>query len=234
MSASGLWTVVGGADRGGIIVRAERGLDSSVAGQRLATGAKVKGLECFEGRMRYELLEGQGPSEGWVTVSLKDKDLLVRVQEVTGEKEADSEDSTSDGDSQNAPYVTSGDSDRESPKAMILNLAYAEANMSNMRVKIDFTSFKWATSTWQNGLSSDKISKDEKANLTNTMVSAESLRSYASCWSSSPRQIILQTCPPVQEALRLYNAKFGESRDGSRQSYNRKDRHGRQVFVRLR
>jgi len=153
MSASGLWTVVGGADRGGIIVRAERGLDSSVAAQRLATGAKVKGLECFEGRMRYELLEGQGPSEGWVTVSLKDKDLLVRVQEAKGEKEADSEDSTSDGDSQNAPYVTSGDSDRESPK---------------------------------NGLSSGKISKDEK------------------------------------EALRLYNAKFGESRDGSRQSYNRK------------
>ena len=33
-----------------------------------------QGLECFEGRMRYELLEGQGPSEGWVTVSLKDKD----------------------------------------------------------------------------------------------------------------------------------------------------------------
>ena len=24
--------------------------------------------------MRYELLEGEGPSEGWVTVSLKDKD----------------------------------------------------------------------------------------------------------------------------------------------------------------
>ncbi|OLP96686.1 hypothetical protein AK812_SmicGene21056 [Symbiodinium microadriaticum] len=154
MSASGLWTVVGGAERGGIIVRAERGLDSSVAAQRLATGAKVKGLECFEGRMRYELLEGEGPSEGWVTVSLKDKDLLVRLQDVKGEKEADaSEDSTSDGDSQNAPYVTSGDSDRESPK---------------------------------NGLLSDKISKDEK------------------------------------EALRLYNAKFGESRDGSRQSYNRK------------
>ena len=37
-------------------------------------GDRAKGLECFEGRLHYELIEGQGPSRGWVTISLKDKD----------------------------------------------------------------------------------------------------------------------------------------------------------------
>ena len=40
----GLWTVVGGADRGGIIVRSERELGSDAVA-RLSTGALVPALE---------------------------------------------------------------------------------------------------------------------------------------------------------------------------------------------
>ena len=40
--------------------------------------AKVKGLECSEGRLRYELVDGAGPNSGWITMTLKDKDLVVK------------------------------------------------------------------------------------------------------------------------------------------------------------
>ncbi|CAJ1381273.1 unnamed protein product [Effrenium voratum] len=95
MSDLGLWTVVGGADKGGIIVRAERELGSSAVA-RLSTGAVVKGLECHEGRMFYELVQGQGPAKGWVTMSLKGKELLVK-----GVEESTSEGSTSGSESPN-------------------------------------------------------------------------------------------------------------------------------------
>eukprot|EP00913_Durusdinium_trenchii_P010730 g10066.t1 len=78
MSDLGLFTVVGGADRGGIIVRSDRELGSDAVA-RLATGAVVKGLECHEGRMLYELVQGNGPTKGWVTMNLRGKDLLVKA-----------------------------------------------------------------------------------------------------------------------------------------------------------
>ena len=74
-----IWEVVGGADKGGIIVRDSCDLASSILSNRLATGAKVKGLDFTDGRLYYELVSGTGPLKGWVTVNLKGKDLLVKV-----------------------------------------------------------------------------------------------------------------------------------------------------------
>jgi len=103
MSDLGLFRVVGGADRGGIIVRSERELGSDAVA-RLSAGALVKGLECHEGRLLYELVQGDGPSKGWVTMNLRGKDLLVKASTVT------SEESTAEG---------STDSDPDSPKALV-------------------------------------------------------------------------------------------------------------------
>eukprot|EP00931_Biecheleriopsis_adriatica_P086789 TRINITY_DN6137_c0_g1_i1.p1 TRINITY_DN6137_c0_g1~~TRINITY_DN6137_c0_g1_i1.p1 ORF type:complete len:1079 (+),score=262.27 TRINITY_DN6137_c0_g1_i1:107-3238(+) len=117
MSELGSWMVVGGADRGGIIVRTECELGSPIAPQRLATGSIVKGLECHEGRLHYDLVQGQGPAKGWVTLNLRGKDLLCRMEiraPVIEEKPLPaSEESTSDGDHHQASNSDSGSSELE-------------------------------------------------------------------------------------------------------------------------
>jgi len=70
------WEVVGGADKGGIVVRASRELTSEQLPQKLATASRVAQLARVGDRLHYRLVEGQGPEEGWVSVKLKDKELL--------------------------------------------------------------------------------------------------------------------------------------------------------------
>jgi len=77
---AGLWEVVGGGDRGGIVVREGPEVGSAQAEARLETGALVRELELVGSRLRYRCIVGQGPEEGWVSVHLQGgKDLLTRV-----------------------------------------------------------------------------------------------------------------------------------------------------------
>ncbi|CAK9112784.1 Uncharacterized protein SCF082_LOCUS52291 [Durusdinium trenchii] len=151
MSDLGLFTVVGGADRGGIIVRSDRELGSDAVA-RLATGAVVKGLECHEGRMLYELVQGNGPTKGWVTMNLRGKDLLVKATNYPCEE------STTEG--------SATESDRDSPKAQVEAEVEAQVQESDEQ--------------------SEKITADEG------------------------------------EALRQYESKFNQARDGIHAGYNRK------------
>jgi len=73
------WEVVGGADKGGILVRTGQGTTSEQLTERLATGALVEEVELAGERLQYKKLTGSGPESGWVSVSLKDKALLVRA-----------------------------------------------------------------------------------------------------------------------------------------------------------
>lgn len=75
------WKVVGGADKGGITVRGGVKLTSTEFPLKLATGSIILQKERSGERLRYGLLEGKGPPEGWVSVRLKDKALLEPVQE---------------------------------------------------------------------------------------------------------------------------------------------------------
>eukprot|EP00930_Biecheleria_cincta_P001324 TRINITY_DN102459_c0_g1_i1.p1 TRINITY_DN102459_c0_g1~~TRINITY_DN102459_c0_g1_i1.p1 ORF type:complete len:462 (+),score=93.72 TRINITY_DN102459_c0_g1_i1:80-1465(+) len=73
-----VWKVVGGGDKGGILVRVGKDLNSAQDSIRLATDSIVREL-AFEGeRLHYQLLQGTGPAQGWVSVRLKDKELLVK------------------------------------------------------------------------------------------------------------------------------------------------------------
>ena len=71
------WAVTGGGE-GGILVRTGRDIASAQAG-RLSTGAIVSQVALEGNRLCYELLTGGGPATGWVSIRVKDKDLLVRV-----------------------------------------------------------------------------------------------------------------------------------------------------------
>eukprot|EP00930_Biecheleria_cincta_P040213 TRINITY_DN2756_c0_g2_i2.p1 TRINITY_DN2756_c0_g2~~TRINITY_DN2756_c0_g2_i2.p1 ORF type:complete len:1138 (+),score=237.20 TRINITY_DN2756_c0_g2_i2:59-3472(+) len=78
-----LWQVVGGGERGGIVVRTECDLNSAQEDARLANESVVRELALHDSRLHYELVCGTGPAKGWVTTRLRDKDLLVkhRVEE---------------------------------------------------------------------------------------------------------------------------------------------------------
>jgi len=73
------WEVVGGGDKGGILIREGEGLASAQTKDRLSTGAIVQELELKGERLYYLLLQGTGPVIGWASIKLKDKDLLVKT-----------------------------------------------------------------------------------------------------------------------------------------------------------
>ncbi|CAJ1448692.1 unnamed protein product, partial [Effrenium voratum] len=74
-----MWEIVGGADKGGIIVRDGETTKSNQLDDRLSTGALVEELELKGERLCYKLVSGTGPAVGWVSIKLKDKDLAVKT-----------------------------------------------------------------------------------------------------------------------------------------------------------
>merc|ERR1712186_249543 len=73
------WEVIGGGDKGGILIR-EGPTPGSKQLQRLATGATVEELELRGDKLHFKRITGEGPDEGWATIKLPDKDLLVRIE----------------------------------------------------------------------------------------------------------------------------------------------------------
>jgi len=76
---SQLWEVVGGADKGGIVVRAGQETTSKQEGERLSTGALVEEIELAGERLHYRKVRGGGPSVGWVSVRIPAKDLVIKT-----------------------------------------------------------------------------------------------------------------------------------------------------------
>lgn len=76
MEAEKRWCVVGGADKGGILVRQGQALSSPEADKRLGRGALVREVELAGERLCFQLLSGEGPETGWVSIKLKDKVLM--------------------------------------------------------------------------------------------------------------------------------------------------------------
>eukprot|EP00425_Heterocapsa_triquetra_P001566 CAMPEP_0195056692 /NCGR_PEP_ID=MMETSP0448-20130528/4977_1 /TAXON_ID=66468 /ORGANISM="Heterocapsa triquestra, Strain CCMP 448" /LENGTH=592 /DNA_ID=CAMNT_0040086533 /DNA_START=47 /DNA_END=1825 /DNA_ORIENTATION=+ len=77
-----LWRVVGGGDKGGIVVREGSSISSSAFSERLSTGSKIRELTLKGDRLQYELLTGAGPQQGWVSIQLAGgKELVVKYEE---------------------------------------------------------------------------------------------------------------------------------------------------------
>ncbi|CAE7212220.1 unnamed protein product [Symbiodinium natans] len=75
------WEVVGGGDKGGIVVRVGRHLSSAEHPSKLEKNSLVEEVARAGDRLKYRLLKGNGPEEGWVSVRLKEKVLLEPVNE---------------------------------------------------------------------------------------------------------------------------------------------------------
>eukprot|EP00440_Ansanella_granifera_P067391 gb/GFBE01073097.1/.p1 GENE.gb/GFBE01073097.1/~~gb/GFBE01073097.1/.p1 ORF type:complete len:388 (+),score=112.55 gb/GFBE01073097.1/:1-1164(+) len=82
------WEVVGGADKGGILVRKGQDLKSAQCDDRLSTGALVEELKLIGDRLNYKRLTGTGPEEGWVSIKISGKELLVKKESSTGSSAA--------------------------------------------------------------------------------------------------------------------------------------------------
>lgn len=78
VSVQAVWEVIGGADRGGILVRFGPQTSSPQLADRLATGAFIAELALEGERLQYRLLAGAGPGTGWVSTKLKEKVLVQR------------------------------------------------------------------------------------------------------------------------------------------------------------
>lgn len=78
-----LWEVVGGAEKGGIVVREGQALKSPEL-ERLATGSVLGELDRQGDRLKYCLLRGQGPLEGWVSFKVAGKELIQPCENVLG------------------------------------------------------------------------------------------------------------------------------------------------------
>jgi len=74
-----IWEVIGGQESGGILVRCGLELGSKPEAERLSFGALVEELSrTASGRMKYRRLTGRGPEAGWVSMTWKDRPLLMR------------------------------------------------------------------------------------------------------------------------------------------------------------
>eukprot|EP00440_Ansanella_granifera_P020893 gb/GFBE01022688.1/.p2 GENE.gb/GFBE01022688.1/~~gb/GFBE01022688.1/.p2 ORF type:complete len:381 (-),score=96.65 gb/GFBE01022688.1/:1-1143(-) len=102
------WEVVGGTDKGGILVREGQALGSKATTDRLSTGAVVEELQLVGDRLRYELTSGTGPKTGWVSVKISGKDLLVRKEDgpAVASSAAAAQDAAPAGD--DYPYMKGG------------------------------------------------------------------------------------------------------------------------------
>ena len=74
-----LWQVIGGAERGGIIVREECQVASRECSERLATGSIVQEEVTQGERLCYRLVDGSGQPRGWVSLTLQGRPLLRRL-----------------------------------------------------------------------------------------------------------------------------------------------------------
>jgi len=78
------WEVVGGGDKGGILVRDGQSLKSAELPGRLATGSLLEEVDLVEDRLHYKLLTGSGPERGWVSIAIKGKELVCPLGSLQG------------------------------------------------------------------------------------------------------------------------------------------------------
>jgi len=76
------WDIVGGADKGGVLVREGQALGSPATKDRLSTGAVVEELELVGERLHYKLLDGTGPEEGWISIKVSGKELAIPKEDI--------------------------------------------------------------------------------------------------------------------------------------------------------
>lgn len=74
-----VWLVIGGGDKGGILVRSGKALTSEQCSDRLATDSMIEEISISGERMKYARMTGSGPNIGWISLALKGEALVEPV-----------------------------------------------------------------------------------------------------------------------------------------------------------
>lgn len=80
-----IWEVVGGGSQGGILAREGMSLKSAECEGRLSTGALIEEVDLVGERLCYKRLTGTGPEDGWVSLSIKGKEIVTKTDKKTRE-----------------------------------------------------------------------------------------------------------------------------------------------------
>mmetsp|Transcript_77857 Transcript_77857/g.166964 ORF Transcript_77857/g.166964 Transcript_77857/m.166964 type:complete len:708 (-) Transcript_77857:59-2182(-) len=79
-----LWKITGGADKGGVLCRKAKAMGSPKTDpDRIATGAIVEEIKYDGERLKFKLVEGVGPKEGWLSPSVLGKVLAEPMEPAT-------------------------------------------------------------------------------------------------------------------------------------------------------
>jgi hypothetical protein len=78
---SQIWEVIGGTDKGGLVVRITSHPNSPPASERLSPGSLVVEVQRVGDRLLYDRIAGTGygPDSGWVSTQAGDRELMVPV-----------------------------------------------------------------------------------------------------------------------------------------------------------
>eukprot|EP00405_Crypthecodinium_cohnii_P034244 CAMPEP_0206531832 /NCGR_PEP_ID=MMETSP0325_2-20121206/3995_1 /ASSEMBLY_ACC=CAM_ASM_000347 /TAXON_ID=2866 /ORGANISM="Crypthecodinium cohnii, Strain Seligo" /LENGTH=635 /DNA_ID=CAMNT_0054028141 /DNA_START=33 /DNA_END=1941 /DNA_ORIENTATION=- len=79
MSQPRVWKIVGGGDKGGIVVREGQQLASPALDERLATDSEIEEIKLVGDRLQFRRLNGSGPNEGWISTKITGKALAELV-----------------------------------------------------------------------------------------------------------------------------------------------------------
>jgi len=74
-----MWEVIGGAGKGGIIVREDESTSSSQRRDLLETGSLIEEVELKGLRLKYKRRSRSGPTEGWISISTVSCKLAVKT-----------------------------------------------------------------------------------------------------------------------------------------------------------
>jgi len=78
-----IWEVCGGKSSGGVLTREDVDLKSPETNPpRVAYGALVQELDLQGSRLKFKLLQGEGPAQGWVSLKMKDNELVKKTDKI--------------------------------------------------------------------------------------------------------------------------------------------------------
>lgn len=134
-----LWEVVGGEDKGGIIVRTGIELTSPQEKKRLSFGSVVRGEQLIGDRLRYTRVKGMGPLTGWVSLAVNGSGKALVVRLPKGREGMESHTGVLEDEAPGVKQAT------ENPRA----LAPDSNGVKGARANYDFAGRKAGVPVWQ-------------------------------------------------------------------------------------